>query len=213
MRSMAADRAFDEQFQWEVDRWVFRNRHRGEPIEVTREERDRLIALHRDRLATWSRVVLGFCGVAFCVISFWFDWLLALVAMPFFYYLGTVATMPVFLWSTYADVPRQVKGRPLLGMPLGQRGRLARKAGAFTLRELAWSTVVAIIASVASTLLLVAGETGGQPVLAFAMCLPIWIATIACGRMTVLRWAQLERDRRHKDGIEDLHRARDLRPE
>lgn len=54
---MRGDRSFEQQFQWEVDRWVFRYRHRGGPIEVTREERDRLVGRHEARMLFGSRLL------------------------------------------------------------------------------------------------------------------------------------------------------------
>ncbi|WP_395622397.1 hypothetical protein [Sphingomonas daechungensis] len=59
---------FESQFRWEVDRWVFRFRQRGAPVEVTRLERDRLVARHIQRTRTITRT--WFAGVfAFCFLS------------------------------------------------------------------------------------------------------------------------------------------------
>jgi len=58
---------FEKQFRWEVDRWVFRFRQRGTPVEVTELERDRLIARHvqRSRIMTraWFAGVFAACFI------------------------------------------------------------------------------------------------------------------------------------------------------
>ena len=52
---------FESQFRWEVDRWVFRFRQRGTPVEVTAVERELLVARHIRRSKTGMRV--WFAGV------------------------------------------------------------------------------------------------------------------------------------------------------
>ena len=65
---------FQKQFRWEVDRWVFRFRQRGTPVEVTELERDRLIARHveRSRIITraWLAGVFAACFVVGIALRF-----------------------------------------------------------------------------------------------------------------------------------------------
>src|ERR1044071_9412634 len=49
----------ESQFRWEVDRWVFRYRQRGTPVEVTEWERDRLVARHIERTKSVTRAWFG----------------------------------------------------------------------------------------------------------------------------------------------------------
>jgi len=51
-----SSQAFEGQFRWEVDRWVFRYRQRGTPVEVSELEREHLIAVHKARLASAARL-------------------------------------------------------------------------------------------------------------------------------------------------------------
>lgn len=63
-----SSRPFESQFRWEVDRWVFRFRQRGTPVEVTELERDRLVARHIQRSRTSTRA--WFAGIfAVCFLS------------------------------------------------------------------------------------------------------------------------------------------------
>jgi hypothetical protein len=208
---MIADPAFERQFQWEVDRWVFRHKHRGEPIQVSIEERDRLLALHRSRLAIWNCAVMAFCLAMFCLIAIWFDWRLALVAMPLAYYVGTATTMPVFLHWAYTDVAKQLRGRQIVGLPLGRTGRLARKAEPLSMRQLVFSSVLGVVGVAFGLWATARTGSGGHPVLAALFGGSAVVIVLLTVWMTILKWAQLERDRVRQESFKALQRARDLR--
>ena len=102
--AMAGDRAFENQFQWEVDRWVFRNRHRGEPIEVTPEERDRIIGLHRQRMATGARIICGIPLISPFVLG-WDHFLFVPVIVIFSMFIG----IPALIYWGHADTVKRLK--------------------------------------------------------------------------------------------------------
>ena len=201
---MAGDRAFEKQFQWEVDRWVFRHNHRGDPIEVTAEERDRIIALYRARQATGSRVL---CGVplASLLLLGWshllIAWSIVLVSM--------LVGIPAFIvWARY-DCEKQIRGKPLLGMPLRPVGRLARDAEEFSWLEILGSLAVIIFLTLFALWVTIPNYAQDQ-FLNVGMFLLIAPAFFFVGAMAVAKWAQHERSRLHDQQMHEIQRARRL---
>ena len=202
---MAGDRAFEKQFKWEVDRWVFRHNHRGDPIEVTAEERDRIIALHRARQSSGSRVL---CGVplASLLLLGWkhllIAWSIVLVSM--------LIGIPAFIiWARY-DCEKQIRGKPLLGMPLKPVGRLARDAEEFTWLEVLGSLAVIVLLILFALWIRTIPSYAQDQFLTVGMFLLIAPAFLFIGAMAAAKWAQHERTRLHDEQMEAIQRARRL---
>lgn len=181
---MAGDRAFENQFQWEVDRWVFRHYHRGDPIEVTAEERDRIVALHRRRMTIGAHVV---CGVPLAspFVLGWNHYLF----VPVIFLLAMFVGGPALFYWGHMDIVRQIKGKPLLGMPLGPSGRIARQATAQSWGNLLGS--LAMLVPITAFAVWVSNDPryAGQPLLNLGMFEMVGGAFVFIGWMTLMKWA------------------------
>jgi uncharacterized membrane protein len=202
---MAGDRAFENQFQWEVDRWVFRDRHRGDPIEVTAEERDRIVALHRQRMATGTRVVCGIPLLAPLVLG----WRYVLL-VPAFMAITGVFGLPALMYWGHVGTVKQIQGKPLLGTQLGPSGRIARQATVQSWGNLLGS--LAMLIPIGAFALWVSQDPryADQPLMNLAMFAMVGSAFIFIGWMTSMKWAQRERERVHDQQMDAIQRARDL---
>ena len=140
-----ADRSFEQQFQWEVDRWVFRYRHRGDPIEVTREERDRLVGRHEAWVLFCHRVFkLGI--LAILALCFAFPRQGAWIAVGA--YGSILVFIPLFSRWAYHDVTAHLRKRAPIGMRLGIIGRMTRHAHAQSWRRLLGGFAYLLVISV-----------------------------------------------------------------
>lgn len=199
---MRGDHSFEDQFQWEVDRWVFRYRHKGDPVEVTAEERDRLVGRHKARMLFGGRLLkLGF-GVLVVLLMVFPKLAMALTVVT---YAAIILGVPLFSRWAYSDVTSHLRRRVPIGMRLGVAGRMTRHAQAQS-----WSRLLGGLGYLA---LLSWMTFVGQPGDAFRLSYLVLDAVIAvflCW-MIVAKWAEQTRDRMREEKLDDIRRARDLR--
>jgi hypothetical protein len=199
---MRSDRSFEDQFQWEVDRWVFRYRHKGDPVEVTVKERDRLVERHKARMLFGARLLkLGF-GVLVILLMVFPK--LAMVA-TILSYAAIILGVPLFSRWAYSDVTSHLRKRVPIGMRLGVVGQITRHAQAQSwLRLLSGVAYLGLISWMTMV---------GHPDDAFSvsyMLLAAVIGVFLCW-MIVVKWAEQTSDRMREEKIEDIRRACELR--
>jgi cytochrome c biogenesis protein CcdA len=199
--------AFEAQFRWEVDRWVFRYRQRGTPVEVTELERERLIAVHRARLATAARLTI----VTMFAIAFTAGLGLQnvvgtkLMALAYF---GSVLmiTLGLNYWATQAVTLHLQKRRPV-GEKLGFLGAWMMRVEAMT-----WGEVIA--GCFAAPLCVLIGATMNEG-LSVAYRLSVYaLAAFAVLIMTLVVVVKLMvdwRERRRRSWRKELDEVRSLR--
>jgi hypothetical protein len=202
---MAGDRAFENQFQWEVDRWVFRDRHRGDPIEVTAEERDRIIALHRKRMTTGTRIV---CGVPLAspFVLGWSHFLFVPIILMASMFIG----VPALMYWGHRDTVKQIQGKPLLGTRLGPSGRIARQGTVQSWGNLLGSLAMLVPITAFAVWMSNEPRYGDERLMKIVMFAMVGSAFAFIAWMTLMKWAQRERERVHDEQIENIHHARNL---
>ena len=196
------DPHFVHQFQWEVDRWVFRYRQKGAPVHVTKAEAEVLIRQHARRLAIFAQiVVLSVIGATVLCAAFpksaWMIFPTAAAAL----FIG----LPRYQKWAFDDVTRHLQDRPAIGMKLDFNGQLMRRIEALRWRDL-------LIALVWFGLI-------GGPTLARAGTrlsdLPFVLIDMAVLTVLlvviVIKWGQRERRRLHERNIEEMRRTREWR--
>jgi len=199
---MRGDHSFDDQFQWEVDRWVFRYRHKGDPVEVTAEERDRLVGRHKARMLFGGRLFK--LGLVVLVV-----WLMVFpklaMALTVVGYGAILLGVPLFMHWAYSDVTSHLRKRMPIGMRLGIIGRMTRHA-----RAQSWLRLLGGLAYLGLLgWMTLAGQPGDRFRLSYLL-LDAAIAVFLCW-MIVVKWAEHTRDRLREEKIEDIRRARDWR--
>ena len=199
--------AFDAQFRWEVDRWVFRYRQRGTPVEVSELEREHLIAVHRRRLATAARlsIVTMFAMALLAGMG-----LQRLMGTPFMAvaYFGSVlmVTLGLNYWATQAVTLHLQKRRPV-GVKLGFLGAWMMRVEAMT-----WGEVIA--GCLAAPLCVLIGATVDEGYSLGYRFATYGLAAFAAGIMTLVVAVKLMvdwRERRRRAWRKDLDEARGLR--
>lgn len=201
---MRGDRSFEQQFRWEVDRWVFRYRLRGDPIEVTKEERDRLIYGHKQRQALGKRTAkLSVLGAFLFVFLFpTYGYLVPIAA-----WIGILFWVPIYYQWAYNDLTRHLRKRAPIGLRLGWLGQLAMRA-----ESLSWRHLLAAITYLGLVSWMTASGIGG---LRTAMGLAFIALDVVIGAIllwiVLMKWAQHEEVRLHDEKMDAIRRARELR--
>jgi hypothetical protein len=197
------DRKFEQQFQWEVDRLVFRHRHGGDPIEVTQEERDRLVERHRWRMGVANKVLAVVILSSVLVIMIWPT---KMHFVPVLSGVAVICWMPALNWWAYSDVTAGLRQRTPIGLRLGFGGRVARQAQALRWRDLLGGSAYLVVVSVLTANALLTDRAQRLAFIALDLVIGALFAW-----MMLMKWAQRERDRLHDEKIDAIHRARELR--
>ena len=198
---------FESQFRWEVDRWVFRFRQRGTPVEVTASERERLIARHIQRTAAITRAWFGGIFAAAFVVT------LALrskAAAPYVMgaYFGS-AVLLRFLLGYWADqaVTLHLRSRQPVGEKLGAFGAWMMRAEVVPWPQLLVGCLVVMPAGYMA--LVLPGEFSQAE--RWASAAVVVLVGVLLAFMVVLKLLVDWRERRRNAWREALDDARDLR--
>jgi hypothetical protein len=199
---MRPDPHFVHQFQWEVDRWVFRYRQKGAPVQVSKAEAEMLIRQHARRHAIFGQiVVLSVIGAAVLCAAFpksaWMIFPTCAAAL----FVG----LPRYQKWAYADVTRHLQERAPIGMKLDFNGQLMRRIEALSWRDL----VVALVwfALMGGPTLARAGtRLSDLPLVLIDMAVLTVLLVVI-----VIKWGQRERRRVHERITEEMRRAREWR--
>ena len=198
---------FESQFRWEVDRWVFRYRQRGTPVEVTKEARDLLIARHRQRSKTATRVWIAAIFGAACLTGFGLSFKGMTVYLAIGYY-GSAVLVGLML-SFWADqgVTYRLRRRRPVGEKLGFLGAWMMRVEATS-----WPTIFRGWIAVPMSLLLVAtAKDEYGTTYRWAMFVLVGWVTLIMAFITALKLMVDWRERRRDAWRESLADARDLR--
>lgn len=197
---------FENQFRWEVDRWVFRFRQRGTPVEVTGLERDRLVARHIQRSKTIMRVWFGGIFAA----AFLIGPAMKLVPSGILAagYFGTSVLLMVGLryWADQA-VTLHLRKRLPIGEKLGFFGAWMMRAEVTPWPQLLFGCAVLVPASF--TVVKLPDEFSGfEEWIAFGAVI---LAGLTVGFMVTVKLMIDWRERKRGEWREALNEARDLR--
>ena len=199
---MRPDPNFVHQFQWEIDRWVFRYRQKGTPVQVTKAEAEMLIRQHARRLATLSQVlaiaIIG--GGLACAI---FPKLLWIIIPT--WGAGLIILVPRYHQWAYDEVTRHLSERPAIGMKLDFNGQLMRRIEALRWRDL-WVALIWFGLIGGPTLARAGTRLSDWPLILMDMI----ILTVLL-MVLVIKWGQRERQRLHEHNIEEMRRTREWR--
>jgi len=196
------DRSFEQQFQWEVDRWVFRYHHRGDPIEVTREERNRLIGRHEARMLFCQRLFkLGILTIFALCFAFprEGEWIVVGAYGSIFVF------VPLFSRWAYHDVTAHLRRRVPVGLRLDLVGRMTRNAQAQSWRRLLGGLAYLLVISA-----MMAAGNARDPFYALYLLLDGTIALFFAW-MIIVKWAEETRERARAEKMEEVRRVRNLR--
>ena len=202
-----SSQAFEAQFRWEVDRWVFRYRQRGTPVEVSELERDHLIAVHKARLATAARLSIATMIAMAFIAGLGLQRVTGTKVMAAAYF-GSVVMITLGLnhWATQAVTLHLRKRRPV-GEKLGFLGAWMMRVEAMT-----WSEVVA--GSLAAPLCVLVGAAVDEGYPIRYRLATYGLGAFAAGIMALVVVVKLMvdwRERRRRAWRKELDEARGLR--
>lgn len=199
---------FESQFRWEVDRWVFRFRQSGTPVEVSAAERERLIDRHIQRSKIMARAWFAGIFVAGIIASFGLQ---IEGAKPYVAggYFGS-ALMLMFMLRYWADqgVTLHLRERRPIGEKLGVLGVWMMRAEVTSWPKLLLGAVAVMPAAFIAVTL---PEYEFGP---FERWLTIGIVTLAAGTVVLMIVVKLMLDWRGRRRVawrEALEDARELR--
>lgn len=200
-------RKFELQFQWEVGRLVFRHRQRGVPVEVTEDERDRLVERYAAQLKlAQGAMMAGLIGGAMVMAV-----LIKLVPDTLYVGFGIYGGMIVALvgidrWS-FDGTTATLRQRKPIGEPLGAAGGFVRTLSAMKTRDLwlalAYTAVLGVMFS---------ATFAGDPAEYFTLAIFVFAAVMLL-LMLVLKGALHQRDRLRDERSHLIERAHELRPD
>ena len=200
-------RHFAAQFQWEVDRLVFRHRQRGDPVEVEEEERDRLIERFQARSKLAGRgTFIAIAGGAFFYNGF-ATWvknpLLLLVPM----YGGLMITVFLLRRWAFDGTTEHLRKRTVIGERLGVAGGYLRAIAAVPARRI-WGSLLYLLVVAWFSGHAFFGEDGGTAAM-------VIFGFTGAGLLLALlaKGALASRDRLRRRNAELVDRARSLRPD
>lgn len=199
---------FEKQFRWEVDRWVFRFRQRGTPVEVTEIERDRLVARHIHRTKTVTRAWIGgvLAAGALTVPLLRFDQIAPYI-VPLYFALAVTLRFVLAYWADQA-VTLHLRERLPIGEKLGLFGTWMMRA-----EVTPWPQLLLGCAAIASAGALIFGVPADQ----FGQ-MERWtsIAVVSLAAVTVALLITVKlmvdwRERRRQAWRQELDAAREMR--
>ena len=200
--------SFEKQFRWEEDRWVFRFRQRGAPVEVDAVERDRLIARHKDRRKTATRLFIGAVFAAVVVMGPFMRLLPTWMMMAGYYGSAVIIGLMLSYWCDQA-VTARLRRRTPVGERLGWLGQWKMRAEVTPWRQVALSGL-----SIAMIGLLVATPLEDwTPVSRLAVAVMVIVLAAMFLFFVAMKWATERERERSDDWREALDDARDMRVE
>ena len=199
--------AFDLQFQWEVDRIVFRHRQRGVPVEVTATERDFYQSLYSKRLRLLGRILSNtMLGCAALTIVGLFSLRIGSAAyLPLVMIIGLIIVTPFADRWSFDETTRTLRDRPAIGEPLGRAGRLLRPLSQVPARKL-WGSLAYLlfVTALVSPMILKFDATGWFLLVVCALVFLLFAAAL------LVKGAQAERNRLQRESGKLIGRARRL---
>lgn len=200
-------RPFDLQFQWEVDRIVFRHRQSGVPVEVSAAERDFYQAVYAKRLGLLGRIMINsMLGCAALTIVGLFGLCIGPAAyFPLVLIIGMIIVIPFADRWSFNGTTKTLRDRPAIGEPLGRAGQNLRWLSKLPAREL-WGSLayLLVISALLSPTIMKFDSTG-------------WFPLAVCGFLALLfviallaKGAQHERNRLRRESGKLIDRARRL---
>ena len=199
---------FENQFRWEVDRWVFRFRQRGTPVEVTELERDRLVARHIQRTKTVTRAWIGGVLVAGALTAplLRFDQIAPYI-VPFYFALAVALRFVLAYWADQA-VTLHLRERLPIGERLGLIGMWMMRA-----EITPWPQLLLGCVAIASASALVLGLPEDQfgPLERWASIGVVSLAAVTVALLIVVKLMVDWRERRRQAWRRDLDAAREMR--
>ncbi|MEO7635732.1 MAG: hypothetical protein ABIS38_08825 [Sphingomicrobium sp.] len=203
---MARDtRKFELQFQWEVDRLVFRHRQRGLPIEVTEEERDRLVERYAARLKLAQQALFaGLLGGAM-LVGLLSKFVPDGVYVGFALYGAMIVSLITIDRWCFDGTTATLRRRKPIGEPLGTTGAFVRTIAGIAARDLWMALAYAAVLGV-----LVSASFGGEPTEYWTIAIFVFVVIVLIV-MLILKGALHERDRLRKSQSRLIERSRELR--
>ena len=199
---------FEKQFRWEVDRWVFRFRQRGTPVEVTELERDRLLARHIQRTKTMTHAWIGGVLVAGALTAplLRFDQVAPFI-VPLYFGLAVTLRFVLAYWADQA-VTLHLRERLPIGEKLGLFGMWMMRA-----EVTPWPQLLLGCVAIASAAALVFGLPRDQfgPMERWASIAVVCLAAVTVALLIVVKWMVDWRERRRQAWREELDAAREMR--
>ena len=199
---------FENQFRWEVDRWVFRFRQRGTPVEVTELERDRLVARHIQRTKTVTRAWIGgvLAAGALTAPLLRFDQIAPYI-VPLYFALAVMLRFVLAYWADQA-VTLHLRERLPIGEKLGLFGMWMMRAEVTPWPQLLLGSVAIAAAG---------GLVFGLPQDQFgslergASIAVVTLAAVTVALLIIVKLMVDWRERRRQAWREELDAAREMR--
>ena len=199
---------FESQFRWEVDRWVFRFRQRGTPVEVTELERDRLVARHIQRTKTVTRAWIGgvLAAGALTAPLFRFDQIAPYI-VPLYFALAVKLRFVLAYWADQA-VTLHLRERLPIGEKLGLFGMWMMRT-----EVTPWPQLLLGCVATASAGALVLGLPEDQfaPLERWAGIGVVTLAAVTVALLIIVKLMVDWRERRRQAWREELDAAREMR--
>ena len=199
---------FESQFRWEVDRWVFRFRQRGTPVEVTELERDRLVARHIQRTKTVTRAWIGGILIAGTLTPplLRFEQIAPYI-VPLYFALAVTLRFVLGYWADQA-VTLHLRERLPIGEKLSLFGMWIMRAEVTPWPQL-WLGSVAIAAAGALVFGLPEDQFG--PLERWASIAVVGLAAVTVALLIIVKSMVDWRERRRQAWRDELDAVREMR--
>ena len=199
---------FESQFRWEVDRWVFRFRQRGTPVEITELERDRLVARHVQRTKTVTRAwIVGVLIAGVLTAPLLRFEQVAPYIVPLYFALAVTLRFVLAYWADQA-VTLHLRERLPIGEKLGLFGMWMMRA-----EVTPWPQILLGCAAIASAGALVFGLPADQfgSMERWASIAVVCLAAVTVAMLIIVKLMVDWRERRRQAWRRELDAVREMR--